>query len=362
MKYASEFRNPDAVKYFLRKIQRITVHEWRIMEICGGQTHALLHYGIDELLSRNITLLHGPGCPVCVTPVEKIDKAIEIAALDDVIFCSFGDMLRVPGSRADLMSAKAKGGDVRIVYSPMDALKLAQRYPHKKVVFFAIGFETTAPAVAMTVHQARQNRVANFSALVSHVLVPPAMEFLLSSSGCGIQGFLAAGHVCTVMGHDEYIPLSAKYRIPIVVTGFEPYDLVQGLFMCVQQLEQGRFIVQNQYSRSVQLHGNPVTREWIGRVFEVVDQKWRGIGIIPKSGLALRQEYGEFDAERQFTLLTGQVQEPQQCISGQVLQGMARPPDCPCFAQTCTPEHPLGATMVSSEGACAAYYHYKSTK
>jgi hydrogenase expression/formation protein HypD len=359
MKYVSEFQNPEAVKILLDELNAVVHHEWRIMEICGGQTHSLLRYGLDELLPFRISLLHGPGCPVCVTPLEMIDRAVEIASLPDVILCSFGDMLRVPGSHSDLISVRASGGDVRVVYSPMDAVALAQQNPHKSIVFFAIGFETTAPAVAVTVHYAKQSKVKNFFALVSHVLVPPAIKFLLEAPECRIQGFLAAGHVCTVMGYDSYRSIAQKYQIPIVVTGFEPYDLVRGILLCVQQLEQGGSEVVNQYSRSVQAKGNLMAQQWMNRVFTVVDRKWRGIGLIPQSGLALKPEYADCDAELRFNLSIQNVYESESCISGHILLGLRKPLDCPCFAVMCTPEHPLGATMVSAEGACSAYYQYK---
>ncbi|MBZ0300389.1 MAG: hydrogenase formation protein HypD, partial [Anaerolineae bacterium] len=330
-----------------------------IMEVCGGQTHAIVKFGIDELLPSEITLLHGPGCPVCVTPLELIDKALEIAARPDVIFTSFGDMMRVPGSDQDLLSVKAKGGDVRMVYSPLDALKIARANPDQQVVFFAVGFETTAPANAMAVYQAHQQGIENFSILVSHVLVPPAIEAILSSPDCRVNGFLAAGHVCTVVGFAEYEPLARKYGVPFVVTGFEPLDILQGVYMVVKQLEEGRAEVENQYSRAVQRAGNEPAQALIREVFEVVPRKWRGIGPIPQSGLGLRGDYAAYDAERRFGLADMTVEEPAECISGLVLQGIRKPHECPVFGTVCTPEHPLGATMVSSEGACAAYYRYR---
>jgi hydrogenase expression/formation protein HypD len=311
------------------------------------------------LLPKQITLIHGPGCPVCVTPLEIIDKALEIAAKPNVIFSSFGDMLRVPGSATDLLSVKAKGGDVRIVYSPLDAVKLAEQNPAKEVVFFGVGFETTAPATAMAVFQAAQRGLKNFSMLISHVRVPPAIEALMSSPECRVQAFLAAGHVCTVMGCEEYPPLAAKYRVPIVVTGFEPLDILQGILMCVRQLESGRAEVENQYARSVRREGNRPAQDLIKRVFKVVARKWRGVGEIAQSGLGLREEYQAFDAERRFDLADHAVEEPAECLSGMVLQGLKKPHECPAFGTRCTPEHPLGATMVSSEGACAAYYRYR---
>jgi hydrogenase expression/formation protein HypD len=329
------------------------------MEVCGGQTHSLVKYGIDELLPQQITLLHGPGCPVCVTPLELIDKATQIAARPEVIFCSFGDMLRVPGSAGDLFSVKAKGGDVRIVYSPTDALELARKNPERQVVFFAVGFETTAPANAMAVYQARAQGIGNFSVLVSHVLVPPAIKAILGAPDNRTQAFLAAGHVCTVMGYEEYAPLAWKYHVPIVVTGFEPVDLLQGIFMCVRQLEAGRAEVENQYLRSVRKQGNIPAQELVAKVFRVVSRKWRGVGEIPHSGLGLRDEYSAYDAERRFGVAGYTIEEDSQCVSGEVLRGAKRPHQCPAFGRRCTPEHPLGAPMVSSEGACAAYYQYR---
>ena len=329
------------------------------MEVCGGQTHAIVKFGIDELLPKQIELIHGPGCPVCVTPLEMIDKALEIAAKPSVIFTSFGDMLRVPGSTTDLLAVKAKGGDVRIVYSPLDAVKIAEENLAKEVVFFGVGFETTAPATAMAVFQAAQKKLKNFSMLISHVLVPPAIEALMSSPDCRVQAFLAAGHVCAVMGFEEYFPLVKKYRVPIVVTGFEPLDILHGILMTVQQLETGRAEVENQYSRSVRREGNQPAQELIKKVFKVVPRKWRGIGEIPLSGLGLSDAYAAFDAEKKFDLADRHVDEPAECISGLVLQGLKKPHECPAFGTKCTPEHPLGATMVSTEGACAAYYRYR---
>ncbi|MBI5669253.1 MAG: hydrogenase formation protein HypD [Chloroflexi bacterium] len=359
MKYIDEYRDAEAARKFADAIARITTKPWTIMEICGGQTHAIVKFGIDELLPDKITLLHGPGCPVCVTPLELIDKALDIAARPDVIFTSFGDMLRVPGSNADLLSVKAAGGDVRMVYSPLDALKLAQQNPDKQVVFFAVGFETTAPANAMAVYQAAQQGIKNFSILVSHVLVPPAVEAILSSSTNRVQAFLAAGHVCVVVGFEEYVPLAKKYGVPFVVTGFEPVDILQGIYMAVRQLEEGRAEVENQYVRAVRRQGNLSAQQIIREVFEVVPRKWRGIGSIPQSGLGLRAAYAEYDAEKRFGLGELTVEEPPECISGLVLQGVKKPNQCPVFGTLCTPEHPLGATMVSSEGACAAYYRYR---
>jgi hydrogenase expression/formation protein HypD len=359
MRYVDEYRDQAAAQRYARAITRATTRPWAIMEVCGGQTHSIVKYGIDELLPKQITLLHGPGCPVCVTPLELIDKATQIAALPEVIFCSFGDMLRVPGSGGDLFSVKAKGGDVRVVYSPTDCLQIARENPDKQVVFFAVGFETTAPANAMVVHQAHNQGIKNFSVLVSHVLVPPAMEAILSAPDNRTQGFLAAGHVCTVMGYEEYIPLAAKYRVPIVVTGFEPLDILQGIFMCVRQLESGRAEVENQYLRSVRRHGNVPAQELVSRVFRVVPRKWRGVGTIPQSGLGLRDEYAAYDAESRFGVAAYSVDEDSECISGKVLRGVKKPQECTAFGGRCTPEHPLGATMVSNEGACAAYYRYR---
>ena len=362
MKYLSEFRDPEAARILANKIREVTKHNWKIMEICGGQTHSILKYSIDELLPEQITLIHGPGCPVCVTPLEMIDKAIEIASRPDVIFTSFGDMLRVPGSKLDLLSVKANGGDVRMVYSPLDAVKIAQSNPDKKVVFFAVGFETTAPANGMSVLRAKELGLKNYSILCSHVLVPPAIEALMSGFNSNINGFLAAGHVCTVMGYEEYFPLVEKYKIPIVVTGFEPIDILQGILKCVTLLEEGKNVVENEYSRAVRREGNIAAKEIIRKVFEVTDRKWRGIGLIPKSGLKLRDEFVDFDAEKIFDIGDLKVDEPEICIAGEVLQGLKVPTECPAFGKECTPENPLGAPMVSSEGACAAYFHYKKTK
>jgi hydrogenase expression/formation protein HypD len=359
MKYLDEYRDAAACHETAKAIAKITRHNWTIMEICGGQTHSIVKYGIDELLPSGITLVHGPGCPVCVTPLELIDKAIEIASRSDVIFCSFGDMLRVPGSGRDLLSVKATGGDIRIVYSPLDALKIAEDNIEKEVVFFAVGFETTAPANAMAVFQAQQKGITNFSILVSHVLVPPAMEAILSSPNTLVQGFLAAGHVCTVMGYKEYEPLAQKYKVPIVVTGFEPLDILQGIYMTIKQLEDGRFEVENQYSRAVRHDGNLPAQKLITDIFHVVPRKWRGVGEIPQSGLGLREKYSAYDAELKFGVAATTVEESSECISGTILQGLKKPHDCPAFGKKCTPEHPLGATMVSSEGACAAYYRYR---
>jgi len=359
VKYLDEYRDGELAQKLAREIHRITTKPWRIMEVCGGQTHAIVKFGIDELLPEHITLIHGPGCPVCVTPLEVIEKALEIAARPEVIFTSFGDMLRVPGSTTDLLSVKAKGGDVRIVYSPLDAVKLAEENPGKEVVFFGVGFETTAPATAMAIFQAAQKGLNNFSMLISHVLVPPAIEALMSSPDCRVQAFLAAGHVCAIMGYEEYPPLAARYRVPIVVTGFEPLDILQGILMTVQQLESGRAEVENQYARAVGQKGNQPAQELVRKVFRVVPRKWRGVGEIPQSGLGLADAYAAFDADKKFGLADHHVEEPAECMAGLVLQGLKKPHECPAFGGKCTPEHPLGATMVSSEGACAAYYRYR---
>ena len=359
MKYVDEYRDPVAAQQFAEAITRTVTRPWTLMEICGGQTHSIVKYGIDELLPREVTLVHGPGCPVCVTPLELIDKALQIAAQPNVIFCSFGDMLRVPGSSGDLFSVKAAGGDVRIVYSPTDAVQVAAQNPDKQVVFFAVGFETTAPANAMSVFQAKQMGLKNYSVLVSHVLVPPAMEVILGSVDNHVQGFLAAGHVCTVMGYEEYEPIAKKYRVPIVVTGFEPLDLLQGIYMCVTQLEKGRHEVENQYARSVRREGNVPAQQLVSKVFRVVPRKWRGIGEIARSGLGLAPDFAEFDAEVRFGVSGYSTQEDPECISGLVMQGAKKPHDCTAYGKRCTPDHPLGAPMVSSEGACAAYYRYR---
>ncbi len=359
MKFVDEYRDAKVARELADRIRDVVTRPWTIMEICGGQTHSIVRFGIDELLPPEITLVHGPGCPVCVTAVELIEKAIEIAARPDVIFCSFGDMLRVPGSDRDLLAVKAAGGDVRIVYSPLDALKLATENPDRQVVFFAVGFETTAPANGMAVYQAHRMGVGNFAVLVSHVLVPPAMEAILGSSRNQVQGFLAAGHVCAVMGYHEYEPIAAKYRTPIVVTGFEPVDILQGILMCATQLEQGRSEVENAYGRAVTHEGNIPAQKLMADVFKIVGRKWRGIGEINNSGLALRDQYRQYDAELRFGLADRKISESPECISGLILQGVKKPHDCPAFGTRCTPDHPLGATMVSSEGACAAYYRYR---
>jgi hydrogenase expression/formation protein HypD len=372
MKYLDEYRDAGAVRQFAQHLKRITTRRWTIMEVCGGQTHAIVRFGIDELLPPLITLVHGPGCPVCVTPLETVDRAITIAARPEVIFCSFGDMMRVPGTRSDLLRVKADGGDIRMVYAPTDAVEIAARNPHKQVVFFAVGFETTAPANALAVYQARQRGLTNFSVLVAQVLVPPAMRAILAAPRCRVQGFLAAGHVCTVMGLDAYPPLARQFRVPIVVTGFEPLDILQGIAMCVQQLESGRAEVENQYVRAVRRDGNRRALAILAEVFRVVPRRWRGIGEIADSGLGLRPEYAEFDAECRFAecrfaecrfdIAENSTAETGICISGEVLQGLKKPTDCPAFGVACTPETPLGATMVSSEGACAAYFRYRGVR
>lgn len=358
MKYQQEYRDPAAAKQLLQAIRSVVSSPWTIMEVCGGQTHSIVKYGIDELLPDRIELVHGPGCPVCVTPLELIDKALEIAARPEVIFCSFGDMLRVPGSRKDLFAVKAAGADVRIIYSPLDCLKIAQANPDRTVVFFAVGFETTAPANAMTVWQASRQNIDNFAVLVSHVLVPPVMTAILESPKNRVQGFLGAGHVCTVMGYEAYEPLAERFNIPIVVTGFEPLDLLEGIYRCVSMLERGQVGVENQYSRAARREGNPAARQLLEEVFQITDRKWRGIGTIPQSGYKLAPKYERFDAEIRFSVSELTVLESDLCISGSILQGLHKPHQCSAFGTSCSPEHPLGATMVSSEGACAAYYNY----
>ena len=359
MKYVDEYRDAEAAKRCTEAIHRVTTRPWNIMEVCGGQTHSIVRFGLDEMLPESITLIHGPGCPVCVTPIEIIDKAIAIASRPDVIFCSFGDMLRVPGSEQDLLTVKSAGGDVRIVYSPMDAVSLARKHPERQVVFFAIGFETTAPANVMSVLQAERLGLENFSILASQVLVPPAVRAVLDAPNNLVQGFLAAGHVCAVMGVDEYEPIVARYRTPIVVTGFEPLDILQGVYMTVRQLEEGRAELENQYARVVRARGNPAAMAQIRKVFKTVDRKWRGIGEIPDSGWALRDEYARFDAETRFAVQDIAADEPEACIAGEVLQGHKKPFECPAFGVLCNPEHPLGAPMVSAEGACSAYFRYR---
>jgi hydrogenase expression/formation protein HypD len=358
VKFLSEYRDQKAAEQLAGAIRQKVTRPWTIMEICGGQTHTIVKSGLEDLLPKEITLVHGPGCPVCVTPIELIDKAVAIAKRPDVIFCSFGDMLRVPGSTKSLFDVKAEGAEVRIVYSPLDALKLAKANPDKQVVFFAVGFETTAPANAMAAWQADHDGIENFSLLVSHVLVPPAMEALLSSDNCVVQGFLAAGHVCTIMGFEEYFPIAAKYEVPIVVTGFEPLDILDGILMTVAQLEEGKHEVENQYSRAVKREGNRPAQKTIAEVFEITPREWRGLGEIPASGFQLRGRFQKYDANRRFPFTGEPAHESPECISGLILQGIKKPHECPAFAVKCTPENPLGAPMVSSEGACAAYYHY----
>ena len=358
MKYIDEFRDPELAKKTIAEISRTITKDWVIMEICGGQTHSIKRYGIDQLLPDQIELVHGPGCPVCVTPLEQIDKALAIASRPDVIFTSYGDMLRVPGSGKDLFSVRAAGGDVRVVYSPLDALKIAQQNPDKQVVFFAIGFETTAPANAMAIAQARNLKLNNFSVLISHVRVPPAIHAILSSPANRVQGFLAAGHVCAVMGYWEYPPIAERYEVPIVVTGFEPLDILQGILKTVQHLENGEMVADNAYKRAVTFEGNRNAQKIIEQVFVECDRKWRGIGTIPGSGWCLDAEYKEFDAEARFEVEGISPEESPVCIAGLILQGLKKPPECPAFGKECTPQTPLGATMGSSEGACSAYYRF----
>ena len=358
MKFVDEYRREEDAQAFVRAIRAKVTRPWTFMEICGGQTHTLMRSGIDRMLPAEVTLVHGPGCPVCVTPLTQIDRALAIAQRPNVIFTSFGDMLRVPGSTTDLLTVKAKGGDVRMVYSPLDAVTLARQNPEKEVVFFAVGFETTAPANAMAVKHAKQLGLTNFSVLASHVLVPPAMEAILSSPANRVQGFLLAGHVCAIMGWTEYEPLGKKYRIPMIVTGFEPLDLLQGIYMAVDALENGRFGVENQYVRTVSREGNPAARAVVNEVFETCDRAWRGIGVIPKSGYRLRPELAAYDATLKFEVGAITTEEPKECIAGEIMQGLKRPSACSAFGTRCTPEHPLGAPMVSSEGACAAYWLY----
>ncbi|NOT08562.1 MAG: hydrogenase formation protein HypD [Gemmatimonadales bacterium] len=358
MKYLSEYRDPAVALALLGRITQTATRRWVLMEVCGGQTHTIVRQGLDQLLEGAVEMIHGPGCPVCVTPLEQIDKALALAGRPDVIFTSFGDMLRVPGSECDLLQVRSRGGAVRIVYSPLDALDIAAAHPDKEVVFFAVGFETTAPANAMAVWRARQLGIRNFSVLVSHVTVPPAISAVLDAPDNRVQGFLAAGHVCTVMGWTEYEPLARRYRVPIVVTGFEPVDILEGILMAVRQLEEGRSEVENQYARAVTRSGTVPARELVARVFCLVDRAWRGLGVIPRSGLGLREEFAAFDAEVRFGLGSIRVAEPEECRAGDVLRGKIKPPACAAFGTRCTPLHPLGAPMVSSEGACAAYYNY----
>ncbi|MFF3793082.1 hydrogenase formation protein HypD [Streptomyces sp. NPDC001981] len=359
MKYIEEFQNPDLARRLLDDIHSVVTRPWALMEVCGGQTHTIIRHGIDQLLPEQVELIHGPGCPVCVTPLEVIDKALAIASRPEVIFCSFGDMLRVPGTGRDLFRVRSEGGDVRVVYSPLDALKIAQQNPDCEVVFFGIGFETTAPPNAMTVYQARRLGITNFSLLVSHVRVPPAIEAIMQSPSCRVQGFLAAGHVCSVMGTREYPELAERFRVPIVVTGFEPLDILEGVRRTVLQLERGEHTVENAYPRAVHPDGNPAALAMLDDVFEVTDRAWRGIGTIPDSGWRLSTRYRDYDAEYRFSVTGIDTKEPAACRSGEVLQGLLKPHECEAFGTTCTPRNPLGATMVSSEGACAAYYLYR---
>lgn len=358
MKYLTEYRNPELVEKYLEEIRKITTQNWNIMEVCGGQTHSLVKNGLLNLLPEQIQMIHGPGCPVCVTPLNLIDKAVYLAENKGVILCSFGDMLRVPGSQKSLLEAKALGADVRILYSPLEAVKLAKENPEREVVFFAVGFETTAPANALSVLHAQREGLKNYSILTSHVLVPPAMEAVINDEVATIQGFLAAGHVCTIMGIDEYELIVDKYKIPMVVTGFEPVDLLQGIYLTIKQLESGKSELENQYSRVVKPEGNPEARAVINKVFQICDREWRGIGTIPNSGYELRPEFNDFDANLKFDVQIAHVEESKECIAGQVLKGIKKPHQCPQFGKKCTPTSPLGAPMVSSEGACAAYYHF----
>ena len=358
MRYLNEYRDPAVARSLVRQILDTATRRWVLMEVRGGQTHTIVKQGLDEILAPAVEMIHGPGCPVCVTSLEQIDKALALASRPDVLFTSFGDMLRVPGSECDLQQIRARGGDVRVVYSPLDALELAIKHPDKQVVFFAVGFETTAPANAMAVFRARELGVGNFSVLVSHVTVPPAMMAILDSPENRVQGFLAAGHVCSVMGWTEYEPIAARYRVPIVVTGFEPVDILEGIALAVRQLEEGRHEVENQYVRAVRRAGTPPARDLVNQVFELADRKWRGVGTIPRSGLVLRPEFSDFDAELRFGLEEIAVDEPAECRAGEVLRGTLKPYQCPAFGTLCTPERPLGAPMVSSEGACAAYYNF----
>ena len=358
MKYVDEYRDPRLAGRLLEEIRRTLTRPWTIMEVCGGQTHALIRSGIDRMLPDGLRVLHGPGCPVCVTPLESIDLAMAIAALPGVTFCSFGDMLRVPGSKTNLLQVRAAGADVRIVYSPLDAVRIARENPARQVVFFAVGFETTAPATALAARQARLQGVGNFSMLVAHVLVPPALEAILSSPGNQVQGLLAAGHVCTVTGNEEHATLAARFGVPIVVTGFEPTDLLEGILWTVRQLEAGRHGLENQYARSVRHEGNPAAQAVVRAVYEVTDRPWRGMGLIPRSGLRLRSTYADMGAESRFALAPTRAAEGDVCRSGEVLQGRLRPDECPAFGKECKPDHPLGAPMVSAEGACSAYWQY----
>jgi hydrogenase expression/formation protein HypD len=362
VRYLDEYRDPVLARRLLAELREVATKPWTLMEVCGGQTHTIVRQGIDELLPAGMRMIHGPGCPVCVTPLVLIDKALAIAARPEVTFTSFGDMLRVPGTSTDLLALKARGADVRVVYSPVDAVRIAAREPDRQVVFFAVGFETTAPANAMAVRHAADLGLANFSMLVSHVLVPPAITAILDAPGCEVQGFLAAGHVCAVMGWTEYEPIAAKYQVPIVVTGFEPLDLLEGILMAVRQLEQGRAEVENQYARAVRRDGNLPAQDTIREVFQVIDRTWRGIGTIPTSGLALTDRYASFDAERRFGVGDIRAVEHPSCIAGEILTGARTPLDCSAYGTVCTPRNPLGAPMVSSEGTCAAFYSAGRTR
>ena len=358
MKYLSEFRDPEMVLKYREKLDQLVTKEWTLMEVCGGQTHSLVKNGLLELLPEKVQMIHGPGCPVCVTPLNLIDKAVHLAMEEGVILCSFGDMLRVPGSKMSLLEAKSRGADVRILYSPLEAVQIAKKNPLREVVFFAVGFETTAPANALSVVHAEREKLHNYSILASHVLVPPAMEAVVNDPLAKIDGFLAAGHVCTIMGIHQYAPLVNKHKLPIIVTGFEPLDILQGVYMCLKQLEAGEAKLENQYARVVQPEGNPSAVEVIERIFEISDREWRGIGEIPQSGYVIREKYKAFDANHKFQIMIEKAEENKSCIAGQVLKGIKKPHDCPEFGKNCTPQNPLGAPMVSSEGACAAYYHF----
>lgn len=358
MKYIDEFRNPELAESYVKEIKSITTKPWNIMEVCGGQTHSLVKFGIPQLLPDEINMIHGPGCPVCVTPLSLIDKAVHLAAHKGVVLCSFGDMMRVPGSEMSLLDAKANGADVRILYSPLECIKIAKEEPEKEVVFFAVGFETTAPANALAILQAKEHELSNFSILTSHVLVPPAIEAIMNDPACQIDAFLGAGHVCSIMGMSEYYPIVDKYDIPIVVTGFEPIDLLHGILLAIKQLEEGNAEVENQYARIVTPEGNVPAKNAIHNVFDIVDRDWRGIGTIPSSGYQLKEELSSFDANIKFDISIADVPESEVCIAGQVLKGIKKPMECPAFGKECHPENPLGAPMVSSEGACAAYFHY----
>lgn len=362
MKYQTEFRDSKKVKAIAAQIRQIVTRPWRIMEVCGGQTHSILKYGLDKLAPEGVEFLHGPGCPICVTPTDTIDLALELSTQEDILFCSFGDMLRVPGSKEDLLSLKAKGANIRLVYSPLDAVKLAKDNPEKEVVFFAVGFETTAPANALSVLQAEQLKLNNYSILVSQVLVPPAIEGLLQNPETKIDAFLAAGHVCTIMGEAEYEALVENYQIPIVITGFEPVDILEGLKSCVDMLETGKAALDNQYKRSVRAEGNSAAQQALTEVFEIKNQRWRGLGTLPQSGLGVNEKYQKYDAVKRFQLQTHRKKEATNCISGEILMGLKKPTDCPEFCNHCHPQNPLGATMVSEEGACHAYYLYKKRK